>query len=248
VREEVLVKAKKLPPLLLERVLSRFELVRRTLEADYHQARADLLERGVRPGPELGAEHRLRLEELEAVRALVLSANEPSVLPERAAEALGRVGRLTFRGPDDRPLPYVTEEEMRFLHIPRGTLNEEERREIESHVEQTYRFLVQIPWTGELRNVAGIAYGHHEKLNGRGYPRGLTAEQIPVQTRLMTVADIFDALTAADRPYKRALSPERALDILTAEAREGLLDAELVRLLIDSQVYRRILDVDWREL
>jgi len=248
VREEVLVKAKKLPPLLLERVLSRFELVRRTLEADYHQARADLLERGVRPGPELDGEHRLRLEELDAVRALVLSANEPSVLAERAAETLDRVGHLTFRGPEGRPLPYVTEEEMRFLRIPRGTLNDEERREIESHVEQTYRFLVQIPWTGELRNVARIAYGHHEKLNGRGYPRGLTAEQIPVQTRLMTVADIFDALTAADRPYKRALPPERALDILAAEAREGLLDADLVQLLMDTHAYRRILDVDWREL
>ncbi|HET7234217.1 MAG TPA: HD domain-containing phosphohydrolase [Longimicrobium sp.] len=248
VREEVLVKAKKLPPLLMERVLSRFDLVRRTLEAEYHQARAEMLERGVRPGAELNAEHRLRLEELEAVRALVLSANEPSILPERAAEALERVGGLTFRGPGDQPLPYVTDEELRYLRIPKGTLNDEERLEIESHVEQTYRFLVQIPWTGELRNVAHIAYGHHEKLNGRGYPRGVTAAEIPVQTRLMTVADIFDALTAADRPYKRALPPERALDILNAEARDGLLDAELVRLLIESQAYRRILDVDWREL
>ncbi|HET7463381.1 MAG TPA: HD domain-containing phosphohydrolase [Longimicrobium sp.] len=248
VREEVLVKAKKLPPLLMERVLARFDLVRRTLEAEYHQARAEMLERGLRPGPELDAGHRLRLEELEAVRALVLTANEPSILPERAAEALEGVGRLTFRGPGDQPLPYVSEEELRYLRIPKGTLNDDERREIESHVEQTYRFLVQIPWTGELRNVAHIAYGHHEKLNGRGYPRGVTAAEIPVQTRLMTVADIFDALTAADRPYKRALPPERALDILSAEARDGLLDADLVRLLIDSQAYRRILDVDWREL
>ncbi len=248
VREEVLVKAKKLPPLLLERVLSRFDLVRRTLEAEYHHARADALERGSRPGPELAAEHRVRLEELDAVRALVLAANEPSILPERAAEALDQVSRLTFRGIGDQPLPYVTDEELRYLRIPKGTLDDEERREIESHVEQTYRFLVQIPWTGELRNVAHIAYGHHEKLNGRGYPRGVSGDAIPVQTRLMTVADIFDALTAADRPYKRALPPERALDILSAEAREGLLDGELVRLLIDSQAYRRILEVDWREL
>jgi HD-GYP domain-containing protein (c-di-GMP phosphodiesterase class II) len=158
------------------------------------------------------------------------------------------VGRLTFRGPDDRPMPYVTDDELRYLRIPKGSLDETERREIESHVEQTYRFLVQIPWTGELRNVAQIAYGHHEKLNGRGYPRGVTGADIPVQTRMMTVADIFDALTASDRPYKRALPPERALDILSAEAREGLLDAELVRLLIDSQAYRRILEVDWRQL
>lgn len=248
VREEVLVKAKKLPPLLIERVLSRFDLVRRTLEADFHAARAGAMERGIRPGAELDAEHRLRLEELDAVRALVLSANEPSILPERAAEALESVGRLTFRGPDDRPMPYVTDDELRYLRIPKGSLDDAERREIESHVEQTYRFLVQIPWTGELRNVAQIAYGHHEKLNGHGYPRGVTAADIPVQTRLMTVSDIFDALTASDRPYKRALPPERALDILSAEAREGLLDADLVRLLIDSQAYRRILENDWRQL
>ena len=248
VREEVLVKAKKLPPLLEERVLARFDLIRRTLEAEYHQRRADLLEGGERPGPGLEMEFRRRLEELEGVRGLVLASNEPSILPERAAEALAGLGRLTFRGPDGHPMPYVTEEELRYLHIPKGSLNLEERLEIESHVEQTYRFLVQIPWTGDLSRVAEIAYAHHEKLNGRGYPRGVGAREIPVQTRLMTVADIFDALTASDRPYKRALPPDRALDILSAEAGEGLLDPALVTLLIESGAYRKILDVDWKEL
>jgi len=248
VREEVLVKAKKLPPLLQERVLARFDLIRRTLEAEYHQRRADLLERGARPGLELEAEFRRRMEELEGVRGLVLASNEPSILPEQAAAALAELGRLTFRGPDDRPAPYVTDEELRYLHIPKGSLNLEERLEIESHVEQTYRFLVQIPWTGDLSRVAEIAYGHHEKLNGRGYPRGIDAPEIPVQTRLMTVADIFDALTAADRPYKRALPPDRALDILSAEAGEGLLDPAIVTLLIESRLYRKILEVDWKDL
>jgi HD-GYP domain-containing protein (c-di-GMP phosphodiesterase class II) len=248
VREEVLVKAKKLPPLLQERVLARFDLIRRTLEAEYHQRRADLLERGQRPGSELETEFRRRLEELEGVRGLVLASNEPSILPEQAAAALAELGRLTFRGPDDRPAPYVTDEELRYLHIPKGSLNLEERLEIESHVEQTYRFLVQIPWTGDLSRVAEIAYGHHEKLNGRGYPRGVDAPEIPVQTRLMTVADIFDALTAADRPYKRALPPDRALDILSAEAGEGLLDPAIVTLLIESGLYRKILEVDWKDL
>ncbi len=132
--------------------------------------------------------------------------------------------------------------------IPKGSLDEHERREIESHVEQTYRFLIQIPWTEDLRNVAEIAYGHHEKLDGRGYPRGLRAEEIPVQTRMMTIADIFDALTAADRPYKRALPTDRALDILVDEARDGMLDTELVELMIASKVYEKILREDWKEL
>jgi HD-GYP domain-containing protein (c-di-GMP phosphodiesterase class II) len=248
VREEVLVKAKKLPPLLQERVLARFDLIRRTLEAEYHERRADLLEGGSRPGPELEAEFRRRVEELEGVRRLVLASNEPSILPERSAAALEELGRLTFRGVDGAPMPYVTEEELHFLRIPKGSLNPRERLEIESHVEQTYRFLVQIPWTGDLARVAEIAYGHHEKLNGGGYPRGIAAPEIPLQTRLMTVADIFDALTAADRPYKRALPPDRALDILSAEAGEGLLDPALVALLIESGIYRKILEVDWKEL
>ncbi|HKP77458.1 MAG TPA: HD domain-containing phosphohydrolase, partial [Longimicrobiaceae bacterium] len=248
VREEVLVKAKKLPPLMQERVLARFDLISRTLEAEYHQQRANLLELGTRPAPELELEYRRRLDELQDVRGLVLAANEPSILPERAAAALDELSRLTFRGPDDLPLPYVTEEELRYLRIPKGSLNEEERLEIESHVEQTYRFLVQIPWTGDLRGVAEIAYGHHEKLNGAGYPRGVAAGDIPVQTRLMTVSDIFDALTASDRPYKRALPPDRALDILSAEARDGLLDPAIVTMLVESGFYRKILEVDWKEL
>ena len=248
VREEVLVKAKKLPPVLHERVAARFDLIRRTLEAEYHRERADRLERGVRPGAELEAAFRARVAELERVWAVVAASNEPSVLPERVAGALEEAGRLTFAGPDGRPLPYVTEEELRYLRIPMGTLNDEERREIESHVEQTYRFLVQIPWTGDLRNVAEIAYGHHEKLNGCGYPRGVLGSEIPLQTRMMTVADIFDALTASDRPYKRALPPERALDILAAEARAGLLDTAVVEMLVESGAYRKVLEVDWKEL
>jgi HD-GYP domain-containing protein (c-di-GMP phosphodiesterase class II) len=248
VREEVLVKAKKLPPLLHERVSARFDLIRRTIEMEYHRWRADALERGARPGPEMETELRRRMAELDDVRSAILAANEPRVLPEEAAAALDGIARLSFAGPDGQPLPYVTGDEMRYLRIPKGSLDDGERREIESHVEQTYRFLTQIPWTGDLRNVAEIAYGHHEKLNGRGYPRGVREADIPPQTRIMTVADIFDALTASDRPYKRALPPERAFDILTAEAREGLLDPALVETLIESGIYRKVLEVDWKEL
>jgi HD-GYP domain-containing protein (c-di-GMP phosphodiesterase class II) len=246
VREEVLVKPKKLPPLLMERVQARFAFIRRTLEMEHYRARAQSAERGEHSAEDAAVQ--ARLAELERVRALVMTANEPSILPERAAAELDGLGALTFAGPDGTPLPYLTEEELAYLRIPKGSLNDEERREIESHVEQTYRFLVQIPWTGDLRNVAEIAYGHHEKLNGHGYPRGVREADIPPQTRMMTVADIFDALTASDRPYKRAVSAERAIDILHMEARDGLLDTALVETMVESGVYRRILDVDWRAL
>ncbi|HLM66273.1 MAG TPA: HD domain-containing phosphohydrolase, partial [Longimicrobium sp.] len=245
VREEVLVKPKKLPPLLVERVQARFAFIRRTLEMEHFCARALAAERGERLA-DAGLD--ARLAELERVRALVMDANEPTILPERTAAELDGLSRITFAGPDGTPLPYLTEEELAYLRIPKGSLTEDERKEIESHVEQTYNFLIQIPWTGDLRNVAEIAYGHHEKLNGRGYPRGVAEAGIPPQTRMMTVADIFDALTASDRPYKRAVSPEKAIDILHMEARDGLLDTELVETMVESGVYRRILEVDWRAL
>jgi HD-GYP domain-containing protein (c-di-GMP phosphodiesterase class II) len=144
-------------------------------------------------------------------------------------------------------MPYLTTEELRYLRLARGTLDGLERAEIESHVEETYQFLIKIPWTDDLRNLADYAYGHHEKLNGTGYPRQLAGDEIPVQTRIITLADIFDALTESDRPYKAAVSPERALDILRAEAKEGLLDGDLVQILLESESYRRILEEDWRQ-
>jgi HD-GYP domain-containing protein (c-di-GMP phosphodiesterase class II) len=249
VREEVLIKAKKLPPSLGERVESRFDLIRRTVEAEYHRRRVDVLLQGdTALSRELDEEFRERMAELDRFHEAVRHANEPTVLPADAAQILDEIGSRSFETPAGAAHPYLTDEELRFLRIPRGTLNERERLEIESHVEQTYQFLRQIPWTDDLRNLPEIAYGHHEKLNGRGYPRGQHADAIPVQTRIMTISDIFDALTASDRPYKRALSVERALDILQMEARDGMLDDELVKLVIESQVYKRILEQDWREL
>ena len=111
-----------------------------------------------------------------------------------------------------------------------------ERREIESHVTHTYRFLEQIPWTRELRGIPEIAYGHHEKLNGRGYPRAINAEAITVQTRMMTISDIYDALTASDRPYKKAVPHEKALAILEDEGKKGMIDMDLLQIFIDAKV------------
>jgi HD-GYP domain-containing protein (c-di-GMP phosphodiesterase class II) len=121
--------------------------------------------------------------------------------------------------------------------INKGNLDPRERREIESHVTHTFRFLEQIPWTRELRQIPTIAYGHHEKLNARGYPRQVAGADIPVQTRMMTISDIFDALTATDRPYKRAVPLERALDILGDEAREGAIDQALLDAFIRANVF-----------
>ncbi len=242
VREQVLIKAKKLYPLHLDLIRQRHHFVKRTAEREFWRKRAEFLESHDRKdyAPFLRAleeEHAREMVALDGFLDAVLSANEPTVLPAGRFEALLQVARRTYEDPTGRPHPYLTEEEMRYLTIPKGSLDETERLEIESHVTHTYRFLQQIPWTRELQDIPMIAYGHHEKLDGKGYPRRVTGEGIPIQTRMMTISDIYDALSAADRPYKAAVAPARALDIMADEVRAGQLDQELFRLFVDGKVF-----------
>jgi HD-GYP domain-containing protein (c-di-GMP phosphodiesterase class II) len=134
----------------------------------------------------------------------------------------------------------LTEEEISRLSIPRGSLSEEERHEIESHVTHTYNFLKKIPWTRELSPIPEIAYAHHEKLDGSGYPRGLSDPEIPIQSKMMVIADIYDALTAWDRPYKKAVPVEKALDIIGYEVKNGKIDEELFRIFVEARLFELV--------
>jgi HD-GYP domain-containing protein (c-di-GMP phosphodiesterase class II) len=102
----------------------------------------------------------------------------------------------------------------------------------------TFNFLNQIPWGRAFRSVPEIAGAHHEKLDGSGYPNRLTGDEIPVPARMMTISDIYDALTASDRPYKKAIPTEKALDIISSEVKRGLLDKELFDIFVGAQVYQ----------
>jgi len=242
VREQVLVKAKKLYPLQLELIRQRHDFVRRTAEQEFWRKRAEFLETHGPEGYEafrraLEQQLACELRELDGFLDAVAQANEPTVLPAQRFEELSALALRTYEDLAGTPRPYLTEDEMRYLTIPKGTLDEAERLEIESHVTHTYRFLQQIPWTRELQQIPLIAYGHHEKLDGGGYPRRVTGEAIPIQTRMMTISDIYDALTAADRPYKAAVASPRALDIMTEEVQTGQLDRELFRLFVDGRVF-----------
>jgi HD-GYP domain-containing protein (c-di-GMP phosphodiesterase class II) len=242
VREQVLVKEKKLYPEDLELIRHRFAYLDQRTELEFERSRAELLLRDGRDGYAAGVqrlecERRHRREELARFLDTIVQANEPTVLAEGSFEALESIGRHTFVDFDGRVRPLLEEHELQFLMIRRGNLDERERREIESHVTHTYRFLEQIPWTRELRDIPRIAYALHEKLNGHGYPNRATGVEIPVQARLMTIADIYDALTATDRPYKRAVSRDRALDILHMEARDGTIDAALLETFVAARVF-----------
>jgi response regulator RpfG family c-di-GMP phosphodiesterase len=176
-----------------------------------------------------------------------MEANIPRILDEEAAEVLQEIAGQTFIDPDGKEQAYITPHELHFLQIRRGSLDENERRQIEAHVVHSYDFLLNIPWTEELSRIAEIVRGHHEKLDGSGYPDGVTGEQLSLETRIMTLCDIFDALTASDRPYKKAMPLEKALQVLQWEARDGMLDGDVVDLFVQSGVYKKVLERDWRE-
>jgi hypothetical protein len=159
------------------------------------------------------------------------------VLTEGDFQHLQVIQSELVKSHDDQLIGLLSDSEFCALAIRRGSLTEQERGEIERHVVHTREFLQLIPWTSELRRIPEIAAAHHEKLDGSGYPKGLTAEAIPYGSKIMTICDIYDALTASDRPYKAAVPLEQALNILHAEVKTGLLDSDLVQVFVDSRCY-----------
>lgn len=231
---EILTKAEKLYPAERERLEQRLLLARKSIEADSLRRQLQLIGRGASREEVANEEQALalRLAELDEAEALILASNRPSVLP---ADSFGRLRELaSLEIPGCGAL--LTSDEVQTLSIPRGSLTKEERREIESHVSHTYRFLRQIPWTRGLRGVPKLAWSHHETLDGKGYPRGLAGEEIGLEARMMAIADIYDALTASDRPYKRAVPHQMAMEILAAEVKLGKLDAHLFELFLEAGV------------
>jgi HD-GYP domain-containing protein (c-di-GMP phosphodiesterase class II) len=241
VREPVLVKANKLYDHDLDLILARFKFIKKSLENSYLQQKlASALTLG--PGCEaeqaaLEEELQQRLADVENQLQFILDTSSAIVPPPGAFERILEIGANTFVDQDGTRRPYLSTKEAESLSVGRGNLSPEERLEAESHVTHSFRFLCQIPWTKELRRIPTIAYAHHERLDGRGYPNRLRSEDIPIQAKIMGVCDVYDALMAMDRPYKRALTPEQALAFLEQEATEGNLDPELVRIFIQERVW-----------
>ena len=237
VREEVLVKSKKLGANRLEVLLQR--LRQRQGEAALERLRRDWAEgRAFDAAAWAGL---LELQETEArgLMDLLIRSNEPSVQPQEVADGLGRLERLDYTRWDGLRAGILDAGDLACLSIRKGSLSESERLEIESHVTHTFQFLSKIPWTPDLAGVPGIAYAHHERMNGKGYPRRLAGPDIPVQSRAMAIADIFDALSAEDRPYKAAVPLARSLAILEEDARGGHIDPGLLDIFMEAKVFER---------
>ena len=232
VREEVLVKAKKLHSYQLEAIKERIKICKAA-------AKIDFLEKQLKNGkdPRWEKEYLQRLEEIEYYWQVIVASNEPNVLKQENKLGLDRIRHELMLLPDGSQVKVLSEDEFHALSVAQGSLTDSERLEIESHVRHTYQFLKMIPWTKDFKHLPEIAYCHHEKLNGSGYPRGLTSHEIPLQSKIMTIADIFDALTAADRWYKEAVPTQKAVDILAQEVGKGQLDPVLFEIFVEKKIY-----------
>ena len=179
---------------------------------------------------------KLETERMEAL-ALIEKANTAGFLPDDTLGAIHVLVERTYTDLSGAEFPWITEEEHSCLSVRKGTLTAEEREIMESHVALTARILDQVSFPEEYARVPRWASAHHEFLNGRGYPGHVTAEALPREVRLLTILDIFDALTATDRPYKKAIPVEKALSILHSMVEEGALDGEILALFEQSRAW-----------
>ncbi len=238
VRESVLRKAKRLPELHLELIGQRFETIKALryskMIRDHFGTSTDPMRRGL--FQELEKRHEKFCEQLDETLEWLYEIAAASWLNDEQMERVHHISQQQFIDACGHRKPYLTDEEVENLTIQRGTLNEQEWDDMRSHAARSQEYLERIPWGDELSRVPCIAGAHHEKLDGSGYPLGISDDQILPQVRMLTIADIFDALTASDRPYRKAASAERAVAILREEAAANKLDASLVGVFADEVV------------
>lgn len=246
VKEHILVKSKKLFPVQFDLINERFAHIRSCIEMSYLKSVIDLMENPQKfafglSQEDLQLERSRKLTLVQEYYEFICKANEPTVLVQGDFDLLKDIANAEFSDFDGKLRSYILPEEIKALSISKGSLTTEEFAEIQSHVVHTYDFLRKIPWGQKLANVPQIAAKHHEKLDGTGYPTGALGPDIPVQSRMMAIADIFDALTANDRPYKKAVPLTRALEIIEMDVKGGKIDTELFKIFIESKAYEVVI-------
>ncbi len=215
---------------------ARFEVLRRDAAI---QRLGALLERP-EDSEAIESTYRGRLKELDADQAFLHRCNiggEAMAAPDQ--DRISRIASYRWKDAKGMEHPFLTADEEACLRIPRGTLTDTEREIINHHIVSTNNMLEALPWPKHLRRVPEYAGGHHERMDGKGYPKGLTGDRMSVQARIMAIADIFEALTAGDRPYKKAKTLSESLAIMGNMAREGHIDPDLYALFVGDKIYLR---------
>jgi HD-GYP domain-containing protein (c-di-GMP phosphodiesterase class II) len=223
----------------------RFEILKRDAEVEMLKSKLLAREAGNAESEKLAdAVYERRIRQLDEDRAFLRRAN---IGGERmSSEDQARVDLIAaypLKNEAGEQIAFLTEDERSNLNIPYGTLNTAERKTINHHIEATIRMLEALPWPKHLKNVPEYAGGHHERMDGKGYPRGLTREQMSVQARTMGIADIFEALTAKDRPYKPGKTLSESLDILGKFRENGHIDPDLFDVFVQQKIYLRYADL-----
>lgn len=207
---------------------TRFEVLKRDLEIESLKGRLD------------DKRLRERLRELDDDRRFLHACNIGGErMREEDVERVRRIAQYRWRDVAGHEAAFLTDDELENLTIRAGTLTDEERKIINHHIVATIRMLESLPWPRHLTRVPEYAGGHHERMDGKGYPRGLKREQMSVQARCMGIADIFEALTAKDRPYKKGKSLSESLQILGRMKENGHVDPDLFDVFVRKGVYRK---------
>lgn len=235
----IFMKSKKLFPRDLDNLLLKMDYLYRFVELRSLEKRLKLFmanHHDEQAFEELDNERDTMLARIRKIKETIRNLNEPTVTDLDPAKTLkeiySEIEQIQCSDPEGNPLIVFGPIEMTNLSIPRGSLNDDERKEIESHVVHTYSFVNNIPWPPEYEKIPEIALRHHEKMDGTGYPNREKGDQIPVQARIMALADIYDALTSTDRPYKKAIPYETAINILKKEAESNKLDADILEIFL----------------
>lgn len=223
---------------------ARFDVLRQSARADYAEARLNALECGDTALAHTAKErYELTLVALDEEQAFLRRANiGGEFMSEDDQRRVREIGARSLPG-GARPVPLLSEEEVENLSIARGTLTAHERETINYHIVATINMLESLPYPKHLSRVPEFAGGHHERMDGKGYPRGLKREDMSVQARVMGIADIFEALTAADRPYKKAMKLSQALTILGRMKQDNHIDPDLFDVFIRERVYQSYADL-----
>jgi HD-GYP domain-containing protein (c-di-GMP phosphodiesterase class II) len=217
----------------IELISMRFELARKDLQARYHSAcktnpaASDQLE------VTLVNDIRQIDEDLKFLRKCNIGGER---MQDEDISRVKQIAQQTWLDHEGEPQPIITENELQNLIIVAGTLTQDERMIINSHIVSTIRLLEKMPWPEHLKNVTEYAGGHHERMDGKGYPKGLTRDQMSLQARMMGIADIFEALTAADRPYKKGMPLSQSIAIMTRMKNEGHIDPDLFDVFIKHNI------------
>jgi len=236
--EYVVDKATKLETIYdrIETVRTRFVVLERDAEIAYLRG---LLE-GRHDPAALEAAYRTRLERLKSDRAFIAEANiGGEFMSDDRIARVHEIARYRWTDWEGAERDFLSENEVYNLTIRKGTLTPEERQIINHHIVMTIEMLEKLPFPKNLRRVPEYAGGHHEKMDGTGYPRGLKRHEMSVPARMMAIADVFEALTAADRPYKRAMKLSTAMDILGRMKLEHHIDPDLFDLFVESGVFMK---------